>query len=50
MTRNKTKAMFDYNVLKMIIKIENEELEDVQECIYFGQMIIFKKDHENEIQ
>lgn len=43
--RNKTKQMFNCNILKKIIKIN--ELE-VQEYIYFRHLTKLKKDHANE--
>ena len=34
-----------WNVLRMIIKIEDEDLEEVQEYKYLWEMIKSKKDH-----
>lgn len=34
----------------MILRIEAEELDEVQEYIYIGHIITWKKDHRNEIR
>lgn len=43
MNTNKTRVMVNCNIVKKIIKIENDELEEVQEYISLGQVLTLKK-------
>ena len=50
MNRSKTKVMFNRNANRLTIKIEDEDLEQVEEYNYLGQIIKLEKDHEIEIK
>ena len=50
MNRSKTKIMFNRNANKLNIKLEDEDLEQVEEYNYLGQIIKLEKDHEIEIK
>lgn len=47
--KQKTNVMFNCNVLKKTIWLEDEDLKEVQKYIYFGQVIILRKYYEHEI-
>ena len=50
MNKSKTKVMFNSKVQSKAIKIDGEDLEEVEEYNYLGQMLKLNKDHENEIK
>jgi len=50
MNKSKTMIMFNDKVTPQAIKIDGEDLEQVDEYVYLGQLIRLKKDHDSEIK
>ena len=50
MNKSKTKVMFNSKVQSKEITVDGEDLEEVKEYIYLGQLLELTKDHEKEIK
>ena len=50
MNKTKTNVMFNSTAQKEPIEIDGEQLEEVDEYIYLGQLIKLSKDHDSEIK
>ena len=50
MNKTKTNVMFNSTAQKVPIEVDGEQLEEVDEYIYLGQLIKLSKNHDSEIK